>query len=317
MSVTVFLLRLLVLCVVFVNGWTDAPNAIATAVGSGSLTFRQGVWLAAGCNFLGAALACTLFPAVAATVEDLILFPGGQEAALTALCAAMLAILVWAVLAWRFGLPTSESHALLSGLSGAALALGPHRAALQAGPWLWTLAGLALSLPAGALAARLFRRWLTGRTRSAAAWQRRAAAAMALLHGAQDSQKFLALLLLAGGLGGLHFAPSLPLLLLISGTMAAGTALGGRPIVEKVGTQLAALTPGDGLAADAGAGLVLAVCSLLGLPVSTTHTKVAAVLGAGRHPSPAAALEIALAWLLTFPCCAGLAFLFARLLPLG
>ena len=63
MTVTVFLIRLLVLAVIFVNGWTDAPNAIATAVGSGSLTFRQGVWLAAGCNFLGAALACLLLPA--------------------------------------------------------------------------------------------------------------------------------------------------------------------------------------------------------------------------------------------------------------
>lgn len=316
MTAAIALLYLLVLAVLFVNGWTDAPNAIASAVGSGAMDFRRAAALAAGCNFAGSALACLLFPAVAATMGGLVSF-SDAPAAVTALCAAMLSVVLWAVLAWRFGLPTSESHALLSGLSGAALALGPHRAALQAGPWLWTLAGLALSLPAGALAARLFRRWLTGRTRSAAAWQRRAAAAMALLHGAQDSQKFLALLLLAGGLGGLHFAPSLPLLLLISGTMAAGTALGGRPIVEKVGTQLAALTPGDGLAADAGAGLVLAVCSLLGLPVSTTHTKVAAVLGAGRHPSPAAALEIALAWLLTFPCCAGLAFLFARLLPLG
>ena len=110
MTVTVFLIQLLVLAVIFVNGWTDAPNAIATAVGSGSLTFRQGVWLAAGCNFLGAAMACLLFPAVAATVEDLIVFPGGDEAALTALCASLLSILVWAVLAWRFGLPTSESH---------------------------------------------------------------------------------------------------------------------------------------------------------------------------------------------------------------
>ena len=120
MTVTVFLIQLLVLAVIFVNGWTDAPNAIATAVGSGSLTFRQGVWLAAGCNFLGAAMACLLFPAVAATVEDLIVFPGGDEAALTALCAALLSILVWAVLAWRFGLPTSESHALMAGLAGAA-----------------------------------------------------------------------------------------------------------------------------------------------------------------------------------------------------
>ena len=178
MTAAVALLYLLVLAVLFVNGWTDAPNAIASAVGSGAMDFRRAAALAAGCNFAGSALACLLFPAVAATMGGLVSF-SDAPAAVTALGAAMLSVVLWAVLAWRFGLPTSESHALLSGLSGAALALGPHRAALQAGPWLWTLAGLALSLPAGALAARLFRRWLTGRTRSAAAWQRRAAAAIA------------------------------------------------------------------------------------------------------------------------------------------
>ena len=85
MTVTTFLVRLLVLAVIFINGWTDAPNAIATAVGSGSLTFRQGAALAAVGNFLGAAAACLLFPAVAATMGDLITFSGGDWAALTAL----------------------------------------------------------------------------------------------------------------------------------------------------------------------------------------------------------------------------------------
>lgn len=128
MNVTIFLVRLLVLAVIFINGWTDAPNAIATAVGSGALTFRRGVWLAAACNFLGTFLSAVFFPAVAATMSDLIVFPGGTWAALTALCAAMLSILLWAVLAWRFGLPTSESHALMAGLCGAALALGGQAA---------------------------------------------------------------------------------------------------------------------------------------------------------------------------------------------
>ena len=80
---------------------------------------------------------------------------------------------------------------------------------------------------------------------------------------------------------------------------------------------MAALTPKDGLAADLGAGLVLAVCSLLGLPVSTTHAKVAAVCGAGRHLDRAVAGQIAGAWLLTFPCCSGLSFALTRLMLAG
>lgn len=319
MTVTTFLVRLLVLAVIFINGWTDAPNAIATAVGSGSLTFRQGVALAAGCNFLGAAAACLFFPAVAATIGDLIIFSGGDWAALTALCAAMLSILVWAVLAWRFGLPTSESHALIAGLSGAALALGSQTARLSGEAWARVVAGLFLSLLAGALGGRWASRWLAGRRCSAVTWQRLAAGAMAFLHGAQDGQKFMALLLLADGLGGVNSAPALPLALLCAGVMALGTALGGKPIVEKVGTELTPLSPRDGLAADLGAGVCLLGCSLLGLPVSTTHTKVAAICGVGltRDRSGVSlrpALEIAAAWTLTFPVCALLSFLLTWLM---
>jgi len=318
MSANVIFTRLLVLAVIFINGWTDAPNAIATAVGSGALSFRRGVGLAAVCNLLGCAGAGLLFPAVAATVGDLVDFPGGDWAALTALCAAMLSILVWAVLAWRFGLPTSESHGLIAGLSGAALALGGS-ARLNGGAWAKVGLGLALSLLAGALAGWAARRLLEGRRWDAAAGQRFAAGAMAFLHGAQDGQKFMALLLLTDGLGGRESAASLPLSLLCAGVMALGTALGGRPIVEKVGRELTALTPVDGLAADLGAGACLLVCSLLGLPVSTTHTKVAAICGAGwgrgrRGVSLRPALEIAGAWALTFPFCAAFSFALTELM---
>lgn len=313
MTVTVFLVRLLVLAVIFVNGWTDAPNAIATAVGSGAMPFKRAVWLAAGCNFLGAAVSCLVFPAVAAAMEDLVTFARPQDA-LTALCAAMLAVVAWAAAAWRFGLPTSESHALLAGLSGGALALGGGSAALNPGAWLRVGVGLALSLLAGALAGRLARGFLARHTCNCIAWQRMAAGGMAALHGVQDGQKFLALLLLADGLGEAEPTLPLSLLLLTAGVMALGTALGGRPIVEKVGSGLAALSPADGLAADLGAGAVLLACSLLGLPVSTSHTKVAAILGAGQRPDWHVAGEIGGAWLLTFPACGLLAFALARMM---
>ena len=313
MNVTVQLVRLLVLAVIFVNGWTDAPNAIATAVGSGAMPFRRAVAMAAACNFLGTAVSCLCFPAVAATMGELAVFDS-PEAALTVLNAALLSIVLWAVAAWRFGLPTSESHALLAGLSGGALALSGSAAQLNGGAWLRVLAGLALSLPAGALAGRAFRAALTGRVRRPGPWQRGGAALMALLHGAQDGQKFMALLLMANALEG-DTAPSAPALaLLTAGVMALGTALGGKPIVEKVGSKLADLSPVDGLAADLGAGAVLLACSALGLPASTTHAKVAAICGAGRGADRRVMGQMAGAWALTFPCCALLAFLLTRLM---
>lgn len=303
----VTILRLLILAVILVNGWTDAPNAIATAVGTGALPFRRAVCLAALCNFAGAAVSCLALPTVAATVGELVSFADG-ETACAALCAAMLSIVLWAAAAWRFGLPTSESHALLAGLSGSALALGSG-AGFHGAAWVKALGGMALSLIAGVLAARLLRRVLLRRVRQAAAWQRWAAGGMAFLHGAQDGQKFMALLLMTSDS---NTASSLPWLLLTAGTMALGTALGGRPIVEKVGSELASLTPEEGLAADLGAGAVLLVCSVLGLPVSTTHAKVAAVCGAGQAPDLRIFGQIGGAWLLTFPCCGLLAFLLTK-----
>ena len=313
MTITVHLARLLVLAVIFVNGWTDAPGAIATAVGSGALSFRRGVWMAAACNFLGAAVACLCFPAVADTIGELVAFAQPGQAA-TALNAALLSIVLWAVAAWRFGLPTSESHALLAGLSGGALALGAGAAQLSPGAWLRALAGLALSLPAGVAAGRLFRQALRERVRRPAAWQRGAAALTALLHGVQDGQKFMALLLLTDGLGGTVPASRLSLALLTALVMALGTALGGKPIVEKMGSELASLSPAEGLAADLGAGAVLIVCSALGLPASTTHAKVAAICGAGRGTDRRVMGQMAGAWALTFPACGGLAFALTRLM---
>ena len=305
--------RVLVLAVVFVNGWTDAPNAIATAVGSGALSFRRGVVLAAVCNFAGASVACLCFPAVAATVGELVDF-SDPRGAVAALNAALLSIVLWAVAAWRFGLPTSESHALLAGLSGGALALGNGLARLNGGAWLRALAGLGLSLPAGVLVGRLLRGLLAGRVRSPGRWQKLAAALTALLHGAQDGQKFLALLWLLDGLDGGWARGQLPLALLTAMVMALGTALGGRPIVEKVGSELTHLSPDQGLAADLGAGFVLFLCSMLGLPASTTHAKVAAVCGAGRGTDRRVMGQMAGAWVLTFPACGAIAFGLTKLM---
>ena len=204
MPIHAALLPVLVLCVILVNGWTDAPNAIATAVGSGALAFRPAVALAAVCNFAGVALACLCFPAVAATMENLVRFSSPQ-ATQAGLCGALLAVILWGVAAWRFGLPTSESHALLAGLSGAALALG---ADIQPSAWAAVGVGLVLSLPAGVVAGRAVCCGLGRIPHNPMVGQRVAAALTAFLHGAQDGQKFLALLLMAQGVSAAR--PPLP-----------------------------------------------------------------------------------------------------------
>ena len=278
---------LLLAAVILVNGWTDAPNAIVTPVAAGTLSFRTAACMAAVCNLLGVLSTAAVSDAVARTLYSIADF--GPDA-LTALTAALAATVLWGVIAWRFGIPTSESHALVAGLMGSALALG------------WLLG-------------RLFRRLLPrDKDRLYAKGQVLGSALTAFLHGAQDGQKFLGVLalILTFQHGGYALHPwecwSCAAL------MALGTLLGGRRIVETVGRKMVLLSPRAGFGAELGCGVTLALCTLLGLPVSTTHAKTAAVLGAGSSPDPKVAGELAIAWLLTFPACGAIAVSLSQLL---
>ena len=316
---------LLTLAVLVVNGWTDAPNAIAGAVVTGALPFRRAVALAAVCNFLGVLCVTSVNASVADTVYSLASFGGGSRAALAALCAAMAAVVLWAALAWCFGIPTSESHALAAGVSGAAAALEGSFSCLRWDSWGKVLLGLLLSalagFGAGRLAAcRLHAVKVSDHTLLGA--QVPGAACTAFLHGAQDGQKLLGIFLLgtalARGEGG-QSSPPIPLWLmaLCAGFMALGTLLGGRRIIDRVGRDMVSLGPREGLAADLGSIACLLGATALGLPVSTTHTRTCALLGVGStgggRVDRRVAGEVALAWLLTFPGCGAVGYWSARL----
>ena len=124
---------ILILGVIFVNGWTDAPNAIATCVSTRSMSPRAAILMAAVFNFLGVLFMTMISATVAETIYNMVDFGGDTHQALVALCAAMFAIVVWAVAAWYFGIPTSESHALIAGLSGAAIAMHGGLAGINGG----------------------------------------------------------------------------------------------------------------------------------------------------------------------------------------
>ena len=316
---------LLTLAVLVVNGWTDAPNAIAGAVVTGALPFRRAVALAAVCNFLGVLCVTSVNASVADTIYSLASFGGGSRAALAALCAAMAAVVLWAALAWCFGIPTSESHALAAGVSGAAVALEGSFSCLRWDSWGKVLLGLLLSALAGFGAGRLAAcrlRAVKASDRTLLGAQVPGAALAAFLHGAQDGQKFLGIFLLgttlARGQGG-QSSPLIPLWLmaLCAGFMALGTLMGGRRIIDRVGREMVSLGPREGLAADLGSIACLLGATALGLPVSTTHTRTCALLGVGSagggRVDRRVAGEVALAWLLTFPGCGAVGYWSARL----
>ena len=328
LMLTVFL----TLCVIFVNGWTDAPNAIATCVSTRSLDADLAIIMAAVCNFAGVMVMTMINSTVAMTITNMVNFGGNNHLALTALCAALFAIVVWAVLAWYFGIPTSESHALIAGISGAAVAMQGGIEGINGSEWLKVIYGLGLSTVLGfvlgfascklvsVLCGRSDRRRTDGFFRGA---QIGGAAAMAFMHGAQDGQKFLGVLLLGICLAGERDSAAgvrLPvwMMLLCSLVMGTGTSVGGKKIIKSVGMDMVKLEKYQGFSADLAGAFCLLLSSVFGLPVSTTHTKTTTVMGVGAVKRLSAinfqvVKEMLLTWVLTFPGCGAIGFFMAKL----
>lgn len=327
-----FVTSVLTLAVILVNGWTDAPNAIATCISTRSLNPRGAIVLATVFNFLGVLIMTILNNSVAMTVYNMVDFRGDTHTALAALCAALFAIVTWATAAWWFGIPTSESHALIAGLSGAAIALQGGFSGIDGAEWVKVIYGLVLSTflgfglgfvtvkVVGFLFKKVDRRKTQGFFKNAQIF---GAAAMGFMHGAQDGQKFMSVFLLGmflvkGQIETGQIQIPLWLIVLCSLVMALGTSIGGYRIIKSVGMDMVKLEKYQGFSADLAAAVCLLLSSLLGFPVSTTHTKTTAIMGVGsakRISSVKWSLvqEMVLTWILTFPGCGLIGFLMAKL----
>lgn len=321
---------ILTLGVILVNGWTDAPNAIATCVSTRSISPKKAIIMATIFNFLGV-LIMTLFNAtVAQTIYKLVDFGGNPKDALVALCAALFAIVLWATAAWAFGIPTSESHALIAGISGAAIALQGGLSGINSSEWIKVIYGLFMStilgLGFGFIAVRgiefvcktMDRRKTRPFFQNA---QIAGGAAMAFMHGAQDGQKFMGVFMLGiflanGQTNVTNFTIPIWLMVLCSLVMALGTSIGGYRIIKTVGMGMVKLETYQGFAADLAGAICLLVSSVLGIPVSTTHTKTTAIMGVGASKRISAVnwgvvKEMVAAWVLTFPGCGIVGYLMA------
>ncbi len=323
---------LLTLCVILVNGWTDAPNAIATCVSTRAIEVRKAIGMAAIFNFLGVLVMTIINSSVAMTIYNMVDFGGDAHSAIIALCAAMISIVLWATAAWYFGIPSSESHALIAGLSGAAIAIQNNFSGINGSEWVKVLWGLVLSTILGFILG-FFSAKLTvlsfknkDRIKSSRFFSRAqvvGGATMAFMHGAQDGQKFIAVFLIGAALASgqsaaTTFVVPIWLMVLCSIVMAFGTSVGGYRIIKSVGMDMVKLRPYQGFAADFAASLCLLFSSLTGIPVSTTHTKTTAIMGVGASRSLKnmnwnIVKDLVLAWVLTFPGCGLIGFLMAKL----
>ena len=322
---------LLTLGVIFVNGWTDAPNAIATAVTTRSINIRPAIIMSAVFNFLGVLLMTMINSSVASTISNMVDFGTDTQMALVALCAALFSIVVYSVGASIFGIPTSESHSLIAGLTGAALAVQGGLDGVNGQEWIKVIYGLVLSLALGfalgwgickaltIICANMDRR----RTNKAFKYaQIFGAAAMSFMHGAQDGQKFIGVLLL--GVAFCNGQPdlvnaSIPiwLMMLCSITMGVGTSVGGEKIIKSVGMDMVKLETFQGFSADLAGAVCILLSTLTGIPVSTTHTKTSAMMGVGAVKRLSAinfsvVKDMMLTWVFTFPGCGLISFVMAK-----
>ena len=327
---------LLTLGVILVNGWTDAPNAIATCVVTRCMPAGAAIFMAAVFNFLGVFLMSLLNATVAQTITKMVNFGSNSHEAIVALSAALFAIVVWATLAWVFGIPTSESHALIAGLTGGAIALHGSFAGVNGGEWVKVLYGMVISVVLGfglgwivcrgVVAA--FRRIPRKRTepffRGAQIF---GAACMSFMHGAQDGQKFMGVIILSiflvngvdpQGMSAVNSGELVWLMLLCSIVMGLGTMIGGKKIIKSVGMDMVKLEKYQGFSADLAASIALLFSSLFGIPVSTTHAKTTTNMGVGAVKRLSAinfsvVKEMVLTWILTFPGCGLIGFLMTKL----
>ena len=304
----------------YTNGFHDAANAIATSVSTRALTPRVALVMAAVFNLIGALLGTE----VATTIGSGIIELGGDAGThgLAIVLSGLIGAIVWNLITWWRGLPSSSTHALIGGLTGAGLAsattvhwdviLDKVVLPMILSPLVGF--GLAYLLMVGVL-------WLV-RSAAPARTQRRfrlaqtaSAAAMSLGHGLQDAQKTMGVIVLALVAGGLHEGDDIPLWVKLSAATAIslGTYSGGWRIMRTLGRKIIELDPARGFVAETVAASVLYTTAFVfAAPVSTTHTITSAIMGVGATKRLSAvrwgvAKNIGLAWVLTIPMAAGVA----------
>jgi PiT family inorganic phosphate transporter len=314
----VMLITIIVTAVIFdyINGFHDTANAIATVVSTRVLSPLAAVAMAAFFNFVGAFTGTQVAKTVGADIVD----PSNSSQVIV-LC-ALLAAIVWNLITWWLGLPSSSSHALIGGLIGAAFAGNNFNLGVIKGDGFGkVVAGLIVSPILGFIIGYFVMvglNWLLIKAtlHFVNKWFRRlqliSAAFMAFSHGGNDAQKTMGIITLAiltyEGRPGSSFQVPIWVILLAATAMAAGTASGGWRIIRTMGTRIVDLKPVHGFAAETSAATVIETASRLGFPVSTTHVISSAIMGVGSSSRFSAVRwstvgNIVKAWVLTIPVC--------------
>ena len=331
---SLLIITVLISAVMFINGCLDVPNAVATCVGTRSIEPKKALILAAIFEFLGILVITFISSKVVETVFNIVNLEGSISNNLITLCSAMIGIVLWCLISWVLGIPSSQSHALIAGLAGAAIAPQGGFAGVNFDELKKVFYGLIivniLAFFLGLIITRTIEvicKYMDRRktNRFFKVTQIFGAMIMCFMNGAQDGQKFMAFLLLGvvlskGNIQSFgNFSIPIWLILNCSSLIALGAIIGGLRIIKTVGMKVAKVERYQGTAADISSAICLFGSSILGIPVSSTHTKNSAVIGVGASKGLSrvnwrVARNMVLTWIFTFPCCGLLGFVVTKIL---
>ena len=307
----------------FINGFHDTANAVATAVSTRALTPKTAIFLAAIMNFIGA----LTFTGVASTITKDIVDPFKLENGLVVVLAAIMAAIIWNLVTWFFGIPSSSSHALIGSIAGAAIASQGTFAVLHYQGFTKIIIVLLLSPVIAfcvgfimySIVKVVFKNAnLTKTNRNFRFFQIFTASLQSFSHGTNDAQKSMGIitlaLIVANIQTGTSTEPQLWVKIACATAMGLGTAVGGWKIIKTVGGNIMKIRPANGAAADLSSALTIFVASSLHFPLSTTHVVSSSILGVGssnriKGVKWNTAQRMIVTWVITLPISALLAAL--------
>ncbi|MGY0694416.1 anion permease [Virgibacillus sp. FSP13] len=315
--VTVILIVVFALIFDFINGFHDTANAIATSVSTKALTPRRAIILAAVMNFLGA----LTFTGVAQTITSEITNPFDLENGTTVILAALIAAIVWNLVTWYAGIPSSSSHAIIGAITGAVIVSAGY-SAIRFNGFTSILEGLffspVLAFVIGFILYSIIK--VIFKNSNLAKTNRRfrmvqvlTAAVQSYAHGTNDAQKSMGIITMALIVGGMHTTTDIPFWVQVScaTAMALGTSVGGWRIIKTVGGKIMKIRPVNGVSADLTGAAVIFGATLIHLPVSTTHVISSSILGVGashrvKGVNWGVAKRMIVTWVITLPITAAL-----------
>lgn len=316
---------IIIIVLIFTNAITDAPNAIATLVGTKVMSFRKAARLSAIFNFIGIVVMSFINISVANCISSMVDL-NDSENGMIVLMSAMIAVIVFALVAMKFGIPTSETHGLIAGLTGAAVAIyGWNSVSIQ--EWgnviiglIWSIFG---TLIIGYIISKIAQKVIVMTSNeNIEKWQIVGCMGMSFMHGAQDGQKFIGILIIFFSLIRQTAIPdivnpldNIGIIIYTAFVMAMGVSIGGKKIVDNIGSEMVELDNKQALMSDITTIFTLFIASMTGIPVSTTHAKTMSIISIGRNEKTkidkSRVFSICKAWVWNFPISGGIGYVLA------